>query len=447
MTLWGTAELSLDTAIVEFTVGDDPRLDLELLPYDCLASAAHARMLCSIGVLSEEELTQLIGGLRNAYKLACQQSLPIHLDDEDGHTALEKFLTKATGDAGKAIHTGRSRNDQVIMAMRLLLRHRLVILGEDIGLLTEQLITLVDHHRQVLMPGYTHTRQAMPSTVGQLFMSVAEGLLRDLETLRLPLQHANRCALGSASGYGVPLPLDRQQVADQLGLDAVDVNTLHVQNSRGRLEATTLFALHQMSQTLGRLATDLINFSSEAYGFFRLPEELTTGSSIMPNKRNPDVLELVRAQPSAQLGRYTTVSTLLQGLGGGYHRDLQRTKEPVLSGLREAKHVVAIMRHTVDRIEVDRTRCEAALEPGIFATDRAYDLVRTGMPFRDAYQQIKGEGSGTYPHAMVLHNRTHLGAPGTPQAQSLRVELKRCRDALLPFAQGHAQAELVLIQD
>lgn len=444
MKLWEAGATSVDDAVLAFTVGDDPQLDRELLPFDCLASAAHARMLASIGVVNEAERDALITALAVAYTRACAGDFEITVAQEDGHTALEEFLTEHAGDAGKKIHTGRSRNDQVIAALRLLARDRLLALAGDVEALATALISLADQHRTALMPGYTHTRLAMPSTVGQLLAAAAESLTRDLGAFHPALEIASRSALGSASGYGVPLPLDRELVAELLGLEGVDVNTIHVQNSRGRLEAAVLFACHQLTLTCSRLAADLIGFSSEAFGFFRLPDQLTTGSSIMPNKRNPDVLELVRAVPASMLARYTEVTGLLHGLPAGYHRDLQRTKEPMLRGLVETRGVLRIMTHAIERLEVDEQRCRDAMKDEIFATDLVYAHVRDGVPFREAYRQVKHDGATVIADGEVLKARTHLGAPGTDYADALAAALTEQRTRFETHVRGAETARALL---
>ena len=449
MRLWDAEGASLDQAVLAFTVGDDPVLDRELLPFDCLASAAHARMLHEIGMLRSEELESVLGALAAARRMALADRFEIALEQEDGHTALELFLVDRVGEAGRKIHTGRSRNDQVIAALRLLIRERLLLLGEQIQDIALLLLDRSEEERETPLPGYTHTRQAMPSTVGQLLSSVAEGLAADLELFLGPLALAHRSALGSASGYGVPLPLRRERAAEMLGLERADINTLYVQNTRGRLESATLAALHQASLTLGRFASDLIWFSSEAFGFVALPVELTTGSSIMPQKRNPDLLELARAVPASMLARYVEVTATLHGLPAGYHRDLQRTKAPLLAGLRDARALFGVMVAAASAIRFDRERCAAALRDEIFATERVYALVRGGMAFRDAYREVKERGalrSATPQDARneFLSARTHLGAPGTQQEALIRDRLQEVADRLRPYAEGAASARDLL---
>lgn len=444
MRLWDAAGASPDAAILAFTVGDDPQLDLELVPYDCLASAAHAEALASAGLLTSEELAALRDGLARAREAALAGRFEIHAEQEDGHTALEWFLTEQVGEAGKKIHTGRSRNDQVMAAIRLLVRERLLEIADLTAALVRAALFRGSEQRSTPMPGYTHTRQAMPSTVGHWFFAVAEGLLRDLELVPGVLAQASRSVLGAASGYGVPLALDRQAVADSLGLAGLELNTVHAQNTRGRLEAIVLFGLHQLTVTLGRAATDLVSFSGEAHQFFRLPEPMTTGSSIMPQKRNPDVLELLRTLAPAMQARYVEVTGMLHGLGAGYHRDLQRTKGPLLRGLAEARAALAVMRLCIEQLEVDAERCRAALTPGIYATDRVYARVRDGAPFRDAYQEVKRSPAETLDPDDAMAARTHAGAPGSDQSAAIGEQLDRCVAALQPHRDGAARAVEVL---
>jgi argininosuccinate lyase len=434
--LWQDQAAPLDSAVLEFTVGEDPVLDLELLPFDCVASAAHAQMLCEIGVLGADELVALRQALVHIERRARAREIAITPEQEDCHTALEALLIEAAGESGRRIHTGRSRNDQVIMALRLLVRERLVGLGQRALAVVGILAELGRAHHRVVMPGFTHTRLAMPSTAGQLFACAGQGLCRSLETWLPALALANRSALGSASGFGVPLGLDRERVAELLALDGVDENTLWVQNSRGQLEAAVLFGLHQTALSVGRLATDLIWYSAEAYGFFGLPEALTTGSSIMPQKRNPDLLELMRAVPAAMLGRYVSVCGTLHGLVSGYHRDLQRTKSPLLGGLREIEAVLNLLAHTLSQISVDAERCSAAVTPELCATDLVYAKVKAGVPFREAYHQVKKAPLVALSSAAILAGRTHLGAPGTDPYPGLMAEVARLDAAWAPYAKA-----------
>ncbi len=442
--LWQTATTTVDQAIAAFTVGDDPALDQQLLPYDCLASAAHAAMLARAGVLTESERKSLTAALAEARIQALAGTLVIAPEQEDAHTALEAFLTQRLGDLGKAIHTARSRNDQVIMALKLLVRERVLAVAAGTGALVEALVARGAEERSTLMPGYSHTRQAMPSSFGQLLFATAESLVGDAGALLVPLELANRSAAGSAAGYGVPLVLDRDVARAALGMSALELNTLHAQQSRGKLEAAVLFALHQLSLTLSRFAADLIWFSSEAFGFVRLPDPLTTGSSIMPQKKNPDLLELVRQMSAGMLGRYTEITASLHGLTSGYHRDLQRTKGPLLRALQEAVAGLSVVRLAVEGIEVDRERCTQALRDEILATDRVYARVRQGEAFRDAYRRVKEGDTTAIDPTTLLAARAHAGAPGSDQSMALRQTWDTFARRLAPVSAAAAKAWALL---
>ncbi|MBW2733204.1 MAG: argininosuccinate lyase, partial [Deltaproteobacteria bacterium] len=341
--LWdrGTA---FDAVVERFTVGRDPELDVALLPYDALASFAHATMLARIGVLEEEALGALRSELCAVVEEARAGTFVIHLSDEDGHTALENRLTERLGDVGRRIHTGRSRNDQVIASTRLFAREVLLEGEEKLLDLSEVLLALADEHRETTVAGYTHTRQAMPSTLGQLFGAHAEGLLDALPWVERAFEHVNRSPLGSASGYGVALPLDRELVAELLRFDGVQRNTIAVQNDRGKSEMLALGVLVTPALDLGRLATDLIFFSSDELKMIKLSDDVTTGSSIMPQKRNPDVLELVRGTAARLRARHAEISGIYGSLPSGYQRDLQLTKEPFMEGVHQALDLFSAMK-------------------------------------------------------------------------------------------------------
>jgi argininosuccinate lyase len=429
MTLWGG---TIDASLLAFTVGTDPQDDLALIPYDCMASIAHAHMLQAAGLLTAQQRQELADALR----ILAHSELSISAAQEDCHTAIEEALVARLGDTGRRIHTGRSRNDQVIMAMRLLIRHRLLCVGDAAIELARTLLRLAERYRGDPMPGYTHTRQAMPSTLGHLFAATAESVLEDVEQFVAPLNITRRAVHGSASGYGTPFPFDRTIAARHLGMEDIEYNTLHAQNTRGKLEAAVLHTLHQLASSVGRLATDLIHFSSEAYGFFSLPEKLTTGSSIMPQKRNPDVLELARALPATLLGQYAAITGTLHGLGQGYHRDLQRTKGPCLAALREVEALCHIFAQTLDELRCDAGKAQAAMRPEIYATDRAYAYVAAGLPFRDAYMRAKQEADVVLPDA--LQRRTALGSPGTGGYLEDRIDA--AEELLAPYWQAHDTA-------
>ena len=410
--LWDRGE-SLDEAILRLTVGRDPELDLHLVPWDCLASAAHAVMLEKIGVLSADELDSLRRELALISEEARQGTLHIEPANEDGHTAIENRLTEQVGDAGRKIHTGRSRNDQVIAALRLWGRQVLLDQIEGVAAIAGRLLELADKHRETTVPGYTHTRQAMPTTMGHLFDAWSENLIDDIPWLETAFHHLNRSPLGSASGFGVGLPLDRHLVSDLLGFERLQVNTLSVQNDRGKSEYMALAAAATTATDLGRLAADLIWYSSEEFGFIQLPTAITTGSSIMPQKRNPDVLELIRAGAARLRSRQAETGAIYGGLTAGYHRDLQFTKEPFLEGMMSLVDMLAALHLVLDGMTVDSRRCHDAVLPATGATDAVYAQVEAGVSFREAYreQAKSAPADGTDPEAW--RRRTHPGAPGS----------------------------------
>jgi argininosuccinate lyase len=405
---------SLDDTIERFTIGRDPELDQHLLAYDALASAAHATMLGKIGVLDESERDALLGELALIAKLAQKGEFAIAFADEDGHTAIENHLTQRLGDAGRKIHTGRSRNDQVIAAVRLYARDALLMAHQRVTKLAEKLAKLAKEHAETTVAGYTHTRQAMPSTYGLLFGAHAEGLADALPWIERAFLHVNRSPLGSASGYGVALDLDRELTAELLAFEGVQRNTLAVQNDRGKSEALALGAVVMPAIDLGRLATDLIFFSADELRFITLSPEVTTGSSIMPQKRNPDVLELVRATASRLRARQAEIISVYASLPSGYQRDLQLTKEPFLEGMQQANALFLAMGAALDGITIDRERSRQALATATGATDEVYRRVREGEPFRSAYKKVAGDPEAAVKDDLreAWKTRTHLGAPG-----------------------------------
>lgn len=412
--LWDKSE-PLDALIEQFTVGDDYQLDGALVAADCVASLAHATMLASIKVITGEQLDELRAGLLVALQHAEAGTFPIARADEDGHTALERFLTSRSA-AGARIHTGRSRNDQVMAALRLFGREALGTLQRFVLELADALLTFAADHERVSMPGRTHTQIAMPSTLGLWAAAFAEELLDDLSLLETCYRLTNRSPLGSAAGYGAPLPLDREQVAGLLGCQGPVHNVLTAANSRGKLEAVTLDALDQVAITLSRLAQDLILFSLPELGYVTLPVDLCTGSSIMPHKRNPDGLELVRARTATVSGLAAGVKGIVRNLPSGYHRDLQETKRPYLQALEIVAGQLQVMTLTVDRLQVHDAALQRALTPELFATDAAFALVQQGVAFRAAYRAAPGgpAGAGTPVSAGAGSNAT--GADGPARA-------------------------------
>ena len=386
MKLWDKGQ-PLDALIETFTVGEDPALDLQLVPYDCAASKAHARMLAGIGVLNSQELTDLLAGLDEIVRLHAAGEFEIAVADEDCHTAIENFLTDRCGEAGKKIHTARSRNDQVLTAMRLYEKDA----DAEITAAVDALIAAIDgqraKHGDVALPGFTHTRKAMPASIDMWFGAYAAALTDDKKLLAAVADIIDQSPLGSGAGFGVPLEIDREATAKELGFGSVQP-TMYCQNSRGKFEAMLIDAAGQVMGDLARMADDLILLSMPTFGFFALPAELCTGSSIMPHKANPDVLELIRGYRGVVAGASVTVKTICDGLISGYHRDLQLTKGPVMRTLAITSQCLAMMTRVFEALTVDAARCRAAMTDELFATEKVYELVRQGLPFRDAYRQV-----------------------------------------------------------
>jgi len=416
---------TLNELVERFTVGTDYLLDVQLVPSDCVASLAHAVMLEKIGILTNEEVAELRTGLLSILSEADNHSFHIRREDEDCHTAIENRLTTELGEVGKKIHTGRSRNDQVIAALRLYARSRLTDIGRSLLELSKALTDFAERFQDIPMPGRTHMQIAMPSSVGLWAASFAELLLDDGTLIDTAYVLNNRSPLGSAASYGVPLPLDREMVAWQLGFAGIQNNVLAVNNSRGKLESIVLDALDQIGLTLGKFAEDLIIFSMPEFGYFSLPADLCSGSSIMPQKRNPDGLELLRARSGTLHGAAEQVKAIVRSLPSGYNRDFQETKEPFLRGLQVAYECIQIARLTIERLEVHPDRLRAAFTPEIFATDAAIEKVRSGMSFRDAYREVGKSLSSLVDRDPdgTVSQRTSSGTAGNLRLESVFAEI------------------------
>ena len=425
--LWAK-DLPLDALVHRFTVGDDPELDLQLLPWDCVGSAAHARMLAKAGLLPEAEARALVDGLRRVKNLVAQGALHILPEQEDGHTAIEAELTRMLGETGKRIHLGRSRNDQVALALRLLMRNRLLRLGEKAGRLAEAFLAFAQAHRDLPLPGYTHLRRAMPSSWGQWGQAFAEGLLEELQALPALYARLDKCPLGAAAGFGVPLPLDREQVAATLGFAKVQRSPVDVINSRGRHEAALLQWLASVAGVLEKALWDLALYSMDEFAFVKLPDAFTTGSSIMPQKRNPDVVELSRAKCAELRGWAGMVQQIAAGLPSNYHRDLQLLKKPLLEGLKSGEELLDIAARLIPGLKVDAAASARACTPELHAAHRALKLAAEGLPFREAYRIVAEElKSGTFTPDADESTATHTGGLANLGLEACGSELAEAR--------------------
>ena len=442
--LWAK-DLPLDVAIHRFTVGEDPETDLTLLPWDCLGSAAHAKMLAATGLLAPADAAALVRGLKRIANLARQNAFPIPPHLEDAHTAIEADLTRTLGAVGQRIHLGRSRNDQVILAFRLYLRDALLRLGLRVSDLAGAFLTFARAHQDQPLPGYTHLRRAMPSTYGLWATAFAEGLLEELEALQAVYQRLDRCPLGSAAGFGVPLPIDRQLTARLLGFSKVQRSPIDVQNSRGRHETAMLQWAASTGGVLEKFLWDLSFFTTEEFGFLKLPDAYTTGSSIMPQKKNPDVVELARGRCRELRGTAALVDQLGAGLPSSYHRDLQLLKRPVVLGLRQADELFGVLARLVPALTVEVEASAAASTDELYAAHQAYVYVGEGLPFREAYRKVAQQiQEGSFAPDRTALTATHLGGAGNLALDDLATELAAARTWIEAKREIHAQAEEAL---
>lgn len=409
---------SIDSEVLAFTAGKDVELDKALVEADCIGSAAHVTMLSQLKLprrlFSRKDRDAVVAELVRIMVTARKGRFTITPEDQDVHLAVERTLTSRLGDLGKKIHTGRSRNDQVAVDLRLYGKEQLLGAMDEAAALALALLKFARTHQGVPMVGRTHLQPAMPSSVGLWASAHAESLLDDLALLQAAYDFNDRCPLGSAAGYGVSLAIDRKLTARLLGFREPIHNVLYASNARGKCEAVILGALSQTMLTLSRLAQDLILFAMPEFGYFRLPDAYCTGSSIMPQKKNPDVAELVRARASVVVACSTAVTEIVKGLPSGYNRDLQETKGPFMEGVQTARACLRIMAHLVGGLDVNRKALLAGFTPDVFATDRALERVAQGMPFRTAYDEVKahlGELTFVSPVA-ALRNKKHLGAAG-----------------------------------
>lgn len=387
MKLW-QKNYTLNREIEAFTVGNDYLLDQELIPFDCQASAAHARMLGKIGILTEQEVCDICHGLTDIQELHRKGEFTIHPEDEDGHTAIENYLIEHIGEAGKKIHTGRSRNDQVLTALRLYSKAKIAECRKEIETVIETIDSFIRKNGDIPIPGFTHTRKAMPSSVALWAGALRDALSDDLNLLNAALNLIDQNPLGTGAGYGIPLPLDRQMTTEELGFTRIQVNPIYAQNSRGKFEGFVLSVLSMMMYDLNKTASDLILFTMPGLEYFSLPDEFLTGSSIMPHKKNPDVLELIRGKYHEILSYEMQVRNSTVNLISGYHRDIQLTKESVIRGFSTALDSIRITRLLFQNLLVNQEKCRAAMTDELFTAEKVYKMVQQGVPFREAYRKI-----------------------------------------------------------
>lgn len=409
--LW-EKNVQVDHEVDIFTVGKDREMDLYLAKYDVLGSMAHITMLESIGLLTKEELNVLLAELRNIYAVADRGEFIIEEGIEDVHSQVELMLTRRLGDMGKKIHSGRSRNDQVLLDLKLFTRSQIQELVELVSGLFDVLISQSNRYKDVLLPGYTHLQVAMPSSFGLWFGAYAESLVDDLQLMQAAYRICNRNPLGSAAGYGSSFPLNRQMTTDLLGFDSLDYNVVYAQMGRGKMERTVAFAMAGIAATLSKLAFDACMFNSQNFGFIKLPDQFTTGSSIMPHKKNPDVFELTRAKCNKLQGLPQQIILISNNLPSGYFRDLQIIKEVFLPAFDELKDCLRMVTHMMREVKVNEHILDDDKYSLLFSVEEVNRRVLAGMPFRDAYKQVglDIEADKFVPSKSVNH--THEGSIG-----------------------------------
>lgn len=411
MKLWEKS-VQVTDEIDRFTVGHDRELDLYLAPYDVLGSMAHVTMLHSIGLIADNELQPLLSELKKIYNLAREGKFVIEDGIEDVHSQVELMLTRSLGDMGKKIHSGRSRNDQVLVDLKLFTREKLREVAEAVRQLFTELQKQSERYKSVLMPGYTHLQVAMPSSFGLWLGAYAESLTDDMLFLEAAYRLTNRNPLGSAAGYGSSFPLNRQMTTDLLGFDSMDYNVVYAQMGRGKMERNVAYALASVAGTVAKLAFDACMFNSQNFAFIKLPDECTTGSSIMPHKKNPDVFELIRARMNRLQALPQEMILIMNNLPCGYFRDLQELKEAFLPAFDRLIDCLHMTTYIIERIKVNEHILDETRYDAMFSVEEVNRLAASGTPFRDAYKKVGLEiEAGQFTPNKDIHH-THEGSIG-----------------------------------
>ena len=444
MKLW-EKNFEINKEIERFTVGRDREMDMYLAKYDVLGSMAHITMLESIGLLEKDELTQLLAELKNIYRSCEQGEFVIEDDVEDVHSQVEMLLTRKLGDMGKKIHSGRSRNDQVLVDLKLFTRHQLKDIADEVKSLFDELIAKSEQYKNILMPGYTHLQVAMPSSFGLWFGAYAESLADDLLFLQAAYKMTNRNPLGSAAGYGSSFPLNRTMTTRLLGFDSMDYNVVYAQMGRGKMERNVGFAIATIAGTLAKMAFDACMFNSQNFSFVKLPKECTTGSSIMPHKKNPDVFELIRAKSNKLQALPQQVTLIMNNLPVGYFRDLQIIKEVFLPAFDDLKDCLRMAAYIINKIEVNEHILDNPMYDPMFSVEEVNRLAANGMPFRDAYKKVglDIEAGNFVPDKNIHH--THEGSIGN----LMNAEIQQLFNSILSdfHFERMEQAEKSLLQE
>jgi len=444
MKLWDKG-ISTDKKIEQFTIGKDRELDPLLARWDVLGSLAHIEMLGSVGLLDEDDLASLRKELVNIHEsIVSGGKFEIEEGVEDVHSQVELMLTRTLGEAGKKIHSGRSRNDQVLVDLKLYLRHEIQELTERVKQLFNSLQSLSEKHRDVLMPGYTHLQVAMPSSFGLWFGAWAEGLSDDLHLLGAAWKVANQNPLGSAAGYGSSFPLDRSMTTRLLGFEDLSYNVVYAQMGRGKTEKTLAFAMSSVAATLGRFAMDICLYMGQNFRFLSFPKELTTGSSIMPHKNNPDVFELMRGKCNRIQALPNTLGAVLANLPAGYHRDLQLLKEDLFPAIEDLKDCLDIFDYAINQVEVKQDILHDTIYDYLFSVEEVNREVLKDVPFRDAYKKVGQRiQSGEYtPDRNIKH--THEGSIGNLCNDKIREKFDKAVGEMGFEEVGRALMKLVL---
>lgn len=424
MKLWDKG-FSTDKKIDHFTVGNDRELDLVLAKYDVIASKAHAKMLGKVGLIQEKEAELLVKELDAIAKSIEKEAFTIEDSFEDMHSKIEFLLTEKLGDTGKKIHTARSRNDQVLVAMHLYLKDEITKVKTMVKSLFDLLLALAEKHQKVLLPGYTHLQIAMPSSFGLWFSAYAENLIDDLYFLDAAYKVADQNPLGSAAGYGSSFPIDRSFTTDELAFSTQKYNVVAAQMSRGKVEKATAFGIASIAATLSKFAMDITLYMSQNFDFISFPDELTTGSSIMPHKKNPDVFELVRGKCNKLQAIPNQLTLIINNLPSGYHRDLQLVKETIVPAIQDMKACLEIMTFSLKEIKVKSDILKDPKYDYLFSVDTLNEMVKNGMPFRDAYKTMgKAIENGNFkPKKDIEH--THEGSLGNLCLDEIKEKMKK----------------------
>ncbi|MDO5979571.1 argininosuccinate lyase [Flavivirga spongiicola] len=409
MKLWDKG-ISIDKKIEQFTVGNDREIDIHIAKYDVIASKAHAKMLQKIGIITVEELVELLGGLKILENQIENGTFVIEPQFEDVHSKIEFELTKSLGEVGKKIHTARSRNDQVLVALQLYYKENLGLVKEKTKTFFDTLLELAETYKDKVLPGYTHLQVAMPSSFGLWFSAYAELMIDDVYLLNAAIQTVDQNPLGSAAGYGSSFPIDRELTTKEMAFSTLKYNVVAAQMSRGKSERTIASSLGSLCNTMSRFAMDVCLYMSQNFGFISFPDELTTGSSIMPHKKNPDVFELIRGKCNKIQALQSEMILITNNLPSGYHRDFQLLKENIIAAFEEVKDILDIFNYSIQQIIVKDVDIHSDLYKYLFTVDNINTLVVEGQSFREAYQKIGGQvQDGTYVPDTSKHH-THVGS-------------------------------------